>query len=82
MCARLGHPEWATDPRFLTNALRVQNRSVLEPLIEGVTVQRSTAEWLARLEGSGMPYAAVNDVQGTLKHEHGKPSSRHASRSM
>ena len=74
MCVRLEHPEWATDPRFVTNALRVQNRAVLEPLIEGVTVQRTTAEWLATMEGSGMPYAAVNDVQGTLKHEHSEYS--------
>lgn len=27
------------------------------------------------LEGSGMPYAAVNDIQGTMTHEHGKKES-------
>ena len=72
LCARLERPQWAEDSRFTTNALRVRNRAVLEPLIEEVTVQKSTGEWLDRFEGSGMPYAAVNDVQSTLKHEHSK----------
>lgn len=40
-------------------------------MIEGVTVMQTTQHWLDVLEGSGMPYAAVNDIQGTLRHEHG-----------
>ena len=70
LCGKLGHPEWATEPRFLTNGLRVQHREILEPLIESVTRTKTTAEWLEVLDGSGMPYAAVNDVQQTLAHEH------------
>ena len=27
-------------------------------------------EWLDVFEGSGLPYSAVNDIQGTLNHEH------------
>jgi succinate--hydroxymethylglutarate CoA-transferase len=31
---------------------------------------KTTGEWLEVFEGSGMPYAAVNDIKGTMKHEH------------
>jgi succinate--hydroxymethylglutarate CoA-transferase len=86
ICERLGKPEWIFDERFKTNALRVQNRDTLEELIENETRQKSTQEWLDVLEGCGLrmyhytcrcnniltwsAYAAINDVQGTLNHEH------------
>ncbi|KAK4553626.1 hypothetical protein LTR86_009422 [Recurvomyces mirabilis] len=72
MCAKLGKPEWVKDSRFLTNADRVKNRDVMEELVEGVTRTKTTQEWLEILEGSGMPYAAINDVKATLEHEHTK----------
>lgn len=75
LCDRLGFPEWKTDARFVTNSDRVQNRGMIDDLIEDVTKQKSTQEWLEIFEGSGMPYAAVNDIQGTLNHSHGKSYS-------
>ncbi|KAH7328737.1 CoA-transferase family III domain-containing protein [Stachybotrys elegans] len=65
-------PHWKEDPKYKTNADRVANRNELEAQIEALTEQRTTAEWLQVFEGKGMPYAAVNDVQGTLTHEHTK----------
>lgn len=70
LCTRIGKPEWISDERFRTNALRVEHRDTLEKLIEDVTKTKSTAEWLDVLEGCGMPYAAINDIQGTLNHDH------------
>ncbi|OCT47099.1 Succinate--hydroxymethylglutarate CoA-transferase [Cladophialophora carrionii] len=70
ICDRLGKPEWKSDPRFASNDARVRNRAVLERMIEDVTLTRTTADWLAVLEGSGLPYAAINDVKDTLEHEH------------
>ena len=72
MCDRLGRPDWKTDERFITNSLRVKNRDLLEGLIEEITKGKTTQEWLDVLNESGMPYAAVNDIQGTLNNEHGK----------
>ena len=72
LCDRLGRPDWKTDERFMTNSLRVKNRHLLEDFIEEVTKGKTTQEWLDVLDESGMPYAAVNDIQGTLNHEHGK----------
>lgn len=70
LCDGIGRPEWKTDPRFATNAQRVAHRDELETAIEAITATRTTQEWLAVFEGRGMPYAAVNDVQGTLAHAH------------
>ncbi|TKX25700.1 putative isopenicillin N epimerase component 2 [Elsinoe australis] len=70
LCQRLGKPEWARDERFSTNPARVKNRELLEDMIEQITTQKTTKEWLDVLEGSGMPYAAINDVKQTLEHEH------------
>ncbi|KAF2019599.1 caib/baif family protein-like protein [Aaosphaeria arxii CBS 175.79] len=70
ICNRIGKPEYITDERFVTNALRVKNRETLEDLIEQETRQKTTQEWLDILEGSGMPYAAINDIQTTLSNEH------------
>ncbi|KAI8150655.1 Transcription initiation factor IIB [Colletotrichum sp. SAR 10_70] len=72
LCQGLGRPEWADDAKYKTNAQRVANRVELEGKIEAVTVTKTTAEWLQVFEGRGMPYAAVNDVQGTLEHAHTK----------
>lgn len=72
LCQRLGKDEWATNAKFTTNADRVKNRVELEDLIEEVTRTRTTQEWLDVFEDSGMPYAAINDIKGTLEHEHGE----------
>ncbi|KJZ78376.1 hypothetical protein HIM_02414 [Hirsutella minnesotensis 3608] len=72
LCDGLGRPEWKSDPKFKTNAERVANRVELEAEIEALSQQKTTQEWLDIFEGSGMPYAAVNDVHDTLNHEHTK----------
>lgn len=72
LCQKLGKPEWASNPKFFTNSARVKNRIELEALIEAETSSRTTKEWLEILDGSGLPYSAINDIQGTLNHEHGE----------
>ena len=80
LCEKLGKPEWINDERFMTNGARVKNRERLEAMIEAETKKRTTEDWLDVLDGSGMPYAAVNDIQGTLSHEHGEWSCCHRCR--
>jgi succinate--hydroxymethylglutarate CoA-transferase len=70
LCNKLGRSEWTTDARFITNALRVKHREDLDAMIEAELQLRTTQEWLDIFEGSGMPYAAVNDIQATVNHEH------------
>ncbi|PHH51155.1 Succinate--hydroxymethylglutarate CoA-transferase [Ceratocystis fimbriata CBS 114723] len=72
MCNGIGRPEWPEDARYKTNALRVANRDDLESEIEAITRSQTTAHWLDVFDGSGLPYAAINDIQTTLNHPHTK----------
>ncbi len=58
----VGQSQWATDPRFLTNKLRVANRGELIPLIRQATVFKTTAQWVDELEAAGVPCGPVNDL--------------------
>ena len=57
-----GQPQWADDPRFMTNSLRVANRQVLIPLIRQATVFKTTTQWVAELEAAGVPCGPINDL--------------------
>ena len=61
-CEVLGRPEWARDGRFATNALRVGHRDLLVGLIAERMRGRPAAEWLRRLEPSGVPCGPINDL--------------------
>jgi len=39
-------------------------------MVSYVTKKKTTKEWLDVFDNSGMPYAAINDIQATLHHEH------------
>lgn len=61
-CEAAGHADWASDPRFATNTLRVKHREVLIPQMEVVTRTRTTAEWIALLEDKAVPCGPINDI--------------------
>lgn len=60
--ARLvGKPEWASDPRFASNALRVQHKAELLPVLESLFRQRSSEAWILALEEAGIPCGPIQD---------------------
>ena len=61
-CAALNHPEWATDPRFASNTLRVQHREALVELLLSVTRTQTTAHWITLLEDKAVPCGPINDL--------------------
>ena len=61
-CEAAGHPEWATDPLFASNTLRVKHREQLIPAMQAVTRTRSTAQWIALLEDKAVPCGPINDM--------------------
>jgi formyl-CoA transferase len=65
-CEAAGRPDLATDPRFLTNSQRVQQREVLVPIVEELVKQRTRAEWIERLEANGVPCAPISNVHEAL----------------
>lgn len=62
----LDRPEWATDPRFRTNALRVVNKDALIAEIEKIMLTRTKGEWLNRLEQAGVPCAPIHNLADVL----------------
>ena len=61
-CEAAERPEWATDPRFATNTLRVTHREALIPAMQALTRTRTTAQWIALLEKKAVPCGPINDL--------------------
>jgi crotonobetainyl-CoA:carnitine CoA-transferase CaiB-like acyl-CoA transferase len=62
LCKALGHADWALDERFRTNPRRVEHRDMLIGLIQGVTVSRTTDEWMEVMEAVGVPCGPINSI--------------------
>ena len=58
-CEVVGHPEWADDPRFVTNGDRVANRDELVARLSEVLVTRTAGEWIDALEAAAVPCAPI-----------------------
>jgi crotonobetainyl-CoA:carnitine CoA-transferase CaiB-like acyl-CoA transferase len=61
-CDVLEQPALATDARFANNALRVQNRAALVPILERIFLTRTVDDWLRRLHAAEVPAAPVNNL--------------------
>ncbi len=61
-CRILGQEAWVDDPRFRTNADRVQHRRQLGALLEPVMLQRTTQEWIDELRKNGLPCGPIQTV--------------------
>jgi crotonobetainyl-CoA:carnitine CoA-transferase CaiB-like acyl-CoA transferase len=66
LCAVLGAPELAGDPRFATNRDRVSHRDVLRVQLEARLATRSAADWAAALTEVRVPAGVVNDLAGAF----------------
>jgi crotonobetainyl-CoA:carnitine CoA-transferase CaiB-like acyl-CoA transferase len=65
-CQAIERPEWAADPRFTKNRDRVAHRDALMPLVERVFTERTTADWLGRLQAAGVPATPIQTVDRVL----------------
>lgn len=64
----LRKPELMTDERFVTTALRSQNRAALKQIIEDVFSQYEADAVLDMLQKAGIANARVNDMAGLWAH--------------
>lgn len=67
-CNLLGVESLPQDERFSTNAKRVENRDVLNPIFNAIFVERTTAEWETAFKDSGLAYAPINNMEHTFAH--------------
>ena len=66
LCATLGFPAIATDPRFATMTVRLAHRGELDSLLADKFLQRTVAAWLQILGDAGISVGRVNDIRQAL----------------
>lgn len=62
LCEILGHPQWAQDERFATNAQRVRHRDQLVPLLAQRIATHARQHWLDAMERAKVPGGAINNL--------------------
>ncbi len=73
LCEALCAPEWAGDPRFDSNAGRVQHREELVRLIEERLRAKGRDQWIRELAAAGLPTGPINSVDQVFE----DPQVRH-----
>lgn len=68
LCNALGIPELADDPRFQTNALRVENREALCAILDPIFRRKTAGEWEQILIEHQVPCGPVNAVDQVFAH--------------
>jgi crotonobetainyl-CoA:carnitine CoA-transferase CaiB-like acyl-CoA transferase len=59
LCKALDAPGLIQDPRFLNGKLRSTNRDAMNAEIEKITVGRTSADWIERLNAQGVPSGPI-----------------------
>ena len=62
LCMILGESGWADDPRFVTNAARLANRTALIPLLAAKIAGWDAQPLALALEAEGVPAGPINDM--------------------
>ncbi len=70
LCEVLDASDLLRDPRFASNAARIEHSVVLEQLLEKILCHRSTAQWMALMEPAGIPCSEVMSLAQILSHPH------------
>jgi len=75
LCEKLNRPEWAADARFLSFKDRLENRALIQDMLDTALSDKTTDEWLDHFAGQ-VPAAPIYDVKQALDNpfvtEHGK----------
>jgi crotonobetainyl-CoA:carnitine CoA-transferase CaiB-like acyl-CoA transferase len=77
LCRAIGLEELPEDPRFATNAARVENRVELIPVLQERLRDRPAEDWVAALDAAGVPVGKVRTVPDALAAaaEAGRPAT-------
>ncbi len=62
LAAVVGHPQWAKEERFATNAARVANKPALLALLDAIFLTRTKGEWIDLLEAGGVPCGPIHSL--------------------
>jgi crotonobetainyl-CoA:carnitine CoA-transferase CaiB-like acyl-CoA transferase len=73
LCRAIGAADLGEDSRFVTNALRVENRAELTTALAPFLTLRGTDAWIEALEAAGVPCGPINTVDRVFA----EPQARH-----
>ena len=59
-------PEIGHDERFTTNALRIQHRQILVPLLQAIFQREPAARWLEKFAAADIPAGPINTIAEAL----------------
>lgn len=68
LCCALERYDLAQDERFASQRKIVENRQALDQELEATFRQRTTEEWLARLDEADVPCSPINDIAQAVRH--------------
>jgi crotonobetainyl-CoA:carnitine CoA-transferase CaiB-like acyl-CoA transferase len=66
-CRAIERPDLEKHPDYETNAARIRNRAVLEPILDDVFRCRPAAEWIERLRRAGVPVSLVRNFEEVVE---------------
>lgn len=69
-CQVLGRPDLIDDPRFRSNADRVQHQDELVAIVEAALATRPRAEWQRAFEAAGVPAGPINTLADLFADPH------------
>ncbi|MCH7667956.1 MAG: CoA transferase [Acidobacteria bacterium] len=70
LCAAMGHPELAIDPRFNTNEKRVRERTALRATLEPIFRTKTTAEWIDAFDKVDVLCGPILSYEDLIAEEH------------
>jgi crotonobetainyl-CoA:carnitine CoA-transferase CaiB-like acyl-CoA transferase len=70
VCAAVGKPDLANDPRYATVTLRAAHQAELDQTLSLLFAKRTVSEWLAELDQRGVPCAPINSFADVLNDPH------------
>jgi crotonobetainyl-CoA:carnitine CoA-transferase CaiB-like acyl-CoA transferase len=73
LCGALGAGGMGVDPRFLTNALRIEHRAVMTAELSALTAGLTMQGLMAALEAAGVPCGPVNTIDQVFD----EPQAKH-----
>lgn len=65
-CNLIGRQELINDERFATNPARTENQRQLKAILDDVFPDKTVDEWLAALDGQGIPSGPLNTVDRVI----------------
>lgn len=68
LAERLGRPDLLEDPRFKTQATRVEHREAIDAVMNDLLKEKTLDEWMAVFDGSGLAHGPVNTIERAFAH--------------